>query len=163
MRPTSSLLHRAAFAVAASAVLVAPAPSRDGALADGAAFDPCTAARAAESAPINGWATIPPMCYTRTAGASNPCWTCHSGAVAPNSLADWKLQKDFAFAPAARRNPWTNLFVDRTKEIAAVTDPQILAWIREDNYAPLAAALRASPGYDGYVPDLDFAKGFDED
>src|SRR5258706_3612179 len=103
------------------------------------------------------------MCYTRTEGASNPCWTCHTGAVAPNNLADWPLQKDFSFAPPARKNPWTNLFVDRTKEVAAISDAEILAWVRTDNFSALRAAMTGRDGYKGYVPDLDFAKGFDED
>jgi len=154
-----------AFAVATLAALVAAWTPR-GALAEpdaAASYDPCATARAAENAPLNPWATVPPMCYTRTAGVSNPCWTCHAGAVAPNNLADWPLQKEFSFAPAARKNPWTNLFVDRTKEIAAVSDAQILAWVRDDNYAPLLAAMQGRADYSGYAPDLDFAKGFDDE
>jgi hypothetical protein len=103
------------------------------------------------------------MCYTRTAGTSNPCSACHTGAVAPNNLADWPLQKEFGFAPPATKNPWTNLFVDRTREVAAISDAEVLAWVRTDNASALRAALAGRDDYKGYVPDLDFAKGFDEE
>src|SRR5439155_16211625 len=103
------------------------------------------------------WATIPPMCYTRTDGVSNPCWTCHTGVVTPNDLGDWKLQEESSFAASAKKNPWSNLFADRTKAAAAISDEDVLAWIRRDNYAPLRAALAGRADYPGYVPDLDLA------
>jgi len=167
-RPSVHRARRVVVAASAAAAMIAAAATssvRDASAAPDAAasYDPCAAARAAENAPGNPWATIPPMCYTKTAGVSNPCWTCHTGAVAPNNLADWPLQKDFAFAPPATKNPWTNLFVDRTKEIAAVSDAEMLAWVRQDNVSPLVAAMAGRDGYEGYVPDLDFAKGFDDE
>ncbi len=35
--------------------------------------------------------------------------------------------------------------------------------MRQDNYAPLVAALAGRKDYPGYVPDLDFGKGFDDE
>jgi hypothetical protein len=52
--------------------------------------------------------------------------------------------------------------VDRRAAIAAVDDATILAWVRTDNYQPLARALAAAPAsYPGFRPDLDLARGFD--
>src|SRR5262249_29532694 len=148
-RPTLRARPAGAAVVIAAVAALAAAPRGDVHAEDAAAYDPCAAARAAESEAANPWSTIPPMCYTRTAGAANPCWACHTGATAPNSLADWPLQKDYAFAPPARTNPWTNLFVDRSKEVAAIGDSEVLAWIRTDNYGPLRDAMSRMKDYRG--------------
>ena len=81
------------------------------------------------------------------------------------------------FPEPALTNPWTNLFEDRAARIAAISDADILAYIRDDNYlAPdgsirLAAtfsAIRrragtstATAGGIGFVPDAYFR--FDDD
>ena len=45
----------------------------------------------------------------------------------------------------------------------AISDDEILRWVRADNYAPLRAAMAALPAsYTGFRPDLDLARGFDE-
>lgn len=108
-------------------------------------------------------APIPPLCYTKTGGVSNPCWTCHTEPLAPNQLMDADLQEAYAFSEVGLTNRWTNLFVDRRQFVAATSDDAILAWIRRDNYAALRAALAAREGFPGWVPDVDLAAGFDAD
>ncbi len=126
-----------------------------------AAYDPLAAARAAVEQVANLEAAVPPMCYTRTDGVSNPCWVCHTGGVGPNTLGDADLQADYAFSEVAQTNHWTNLFVDRGPFVAAVTEVEILAWVRQDNYAPLRDALAERADWRGWTPDLELAAGFD--
>lgn len=109
----------------------------------------------------NPEAVVPSMCYTRTDGISNPCWMCHTDPQPPNSHLDLDLQESYTFSDYARTNRWTNLFVDRSPEIAAITDAEIDAWVRDDNYGPLRVALAALPAYRGFRPDLDYDLGFD--
>lgn len=124
--------------------------------------DPLAVARQAGSQVQNREAPIPSMCYTKTDGISNPCWTCHTGGIGLNQASDTAFQLDYAFSEYGMSNRWTNLFVDRTAARAGITDEQILAYIREDNYTPLRKALEGRKDYPGYKPDLDFKQGFDE-
>ena len=126
-------------------------------------FDPLAAA-VAHQVVSNFEATVPPQCYTRTAGVSNPCWTCHTVARDPNFHTDLELQEEYAFSRFATTNRWRNLFVDRRAAIAAIPDGEILGYIRQDNYTPLRSALLdAGARYPGWVPDLDLGRGFDEE
>ncbi|MBN2906186.1 MAG: hypothetical protein JXJ18_05720 [Rhodobacteraceae bacterium] len=159
---------RSLFPALALMVLALPAPARD--LADKALGNPT--------------AYIPSQCYTATLDASgqahNPCATCHVRARAPNYIiGDADLQLEYALPGPALKNPWTNLFVDRSAAIAAVSDGQIDAYVAEDNYfdpdgtitlarvlADLPAAWDADGDgrWAGYVPDCHFsfdAEGFD--
>lgn len=111
----------------------------------------------------NPEATVPSMCYTVTAGTSNPCWTCHTDSRSPNEQSDWELQEEYSFSEFALTNRWQNLFTDRSAKAATITDAQALAYIRSDNYTPLVKALKHFNDYPGYRPDLDFTKGFDDD
>ncbi|HEX8701230.1 MAG TPA: hypothetical protein VF815_20565 [Myxococcaceae bacterium] len=128
-------------------------------------YDPLEVARLNGMAVHNREAPIPSMCYTKTEGRSNPCWTCHTGGVSLNSANDLALQTEYAFSEVGLTNHWKNLFVDRRPQAAAITDEQALAYIREDNYTPLREAMQAIPAaeHPGFRPDLDFSKGFDED
>lgn len=126
-------------------------------------FDPLAVARAQGDAVENREAPVPSMCYTKTEGRSNPCWTCHTGGVGLNSANDAALQTEYAFSEVALTNHWSNLFIDRRPLAAAISDAAALAYVREDNYAPLREALRDVKDYPGYRPDLDLAAGFDED
>jgi hypothetical protein len=148
----ASLIARARSEASAPALADAAAP----------AFDPLAYARARRGQVENLEASIPPPCYTATGPASNPCWTCHTDSQAPNGMADWRLQQAYAFSEPGLDNHWHNLFVDRRPAIAAMSDEEILAYIRVDNYAPLRAALSGRADYHGYRPDLDLAEGFDE-
>ncbi|MFV8753868.1 hypothetical protein ACNOYE_25260 [Nannocystaceae bacterium ST9] len=126
-------------------------------------YDPFATARASIGQIDNREAPIPPQCYTKTEARYNPCWVCHAPAHYPNVMADWDLQGSYEFSDEGKSNYWTNLFVDRSEAIAAISDAAILAWIREDNYAPLRASVAAiaADDYQGYRPDLEFAAGFD--
>ncbi|WP_224245104.1 hypothetical protein [Hyalangium gracile] len=126
---------------------------------------------------------IPPQCYTKTKDEKgrthNPCFVCHQGSIPPNYIDDAAVQLDFAFPALARRNPWTNLFVDRRAAIAATSDEEILAYVRQGNYlAPdgtplLARTLQKVPAewdldhdgrWGGWTPDVAFSfdeRGFD--
>ena len=124
-------------------------------------YNPLAVAQSSRSV-ANREATVPPACYAKTEGVSNPCWTCHTSAHGTNSLADWSLQEEYAFSDAALENHWKNLFVDRGASVGAVSDAEILDYIRVDNYVPLRRALLVQgAAYKGYVPDLDLALGFD--
>ncbi|MEZ6015487.1 MAG: hypothetical protein R3F49_10260 [Planctomycetota bacterium] len=130
------------------------------------AYDPLAYARERGAPPETNWeATVPPACYTKTDGISNPCWVCHTIGVAPNDLVDRDLQARYAFSAGALKNHWANLFEDRTEAAAAITDDEARAWFAGDNYAPLRAALARFKGeeFPGYRPDLDLEAGFDED
>lgn len=122
------------------------------------------------------WETpVPAMCYTKTDGISNPCWTCHTASTWPNDMQDWELQEEYAFSDFALTNRWYTLFKDRSAEQAAISDDEALAWIREDNYGPFRTFMQGwiaesnadprddKPDYVGYQFDLDFAQGFDDE
>lgn len=131
----------------------------------------------------NPTAYIPSQCYTRTKDAEgrvyNPCFTCHVDSRAPHYINDADLQTEYSFPAPALKNPWTNLFVDRRDAIARITDDEILAYIRTDNYLDaagrnlLAARLASLPAewdvngngrWDGFTPDVAYnfdAEGFD--
>jgi len=104
----------------------------------------------------NHEAIIPPQCYTRTEGRFNPCYVCHqaSQTAGENSMDDWDLQAAYSFSDLGMTNHWQNLFEDRTAQLEEISDEEILGWIDEDNYSPLAASLQ-SAGFDGWVPDLN--------
>ncbi len=123
----------------------------------------------------NPTAFIPPQCYTDTVDAAgavhNPCFTCHVRGRRPNAVNDADLQLSYAFPAPALANPWTNLFEDRRQRIAAISDDEILTYIRKDNYLTPEGAIRLAsiladppPGWDadgdgtwsGYVPDTYF-------
>lgn len=131
----------------------------------------------------NPAAHIPSQCYTKTLDddgtAHNPCYTCHVRPQAPNFINDHDLQFEYAFPRAALTNNWSNLFVDRSRAIAAVPDDEIIAYVRDDNYVDddgsitLARRLADLPAswdsdgdgvWSGYVPDCRFTfdeQGFD--
>ena len=126
-------------------------------------YDPLAKAIASTGRIRNYEATVPPQCYTKAEGISNPCWTCHTKPVLPNELIDWDLQQEYAFSDQAMTNHWRNLFRDRRPEMAKISTEEVLSYIRTDNYRPLRAALEGRDDYPGYVPDLSFALGFDEE
>lgn len=115
----------------------------------------------------NEEAPIPPQCYTKTEGHFNPCYVCHQHPVEgrENVMADGHQQLAYNFSDIGETNHWINLFEDRSKAVAAISDAEILAWIDTDNYSALAPALREG-GFKGWIPDLKDLqlgpKAFDE-
>lgn len=136
----------------------------------------------------NPAAYIPPQCYTRTQDergvrkgrSANPCYACHNVGRAPNYVNDSDLQTVYAMPAFAQKNHWANLFVDRREQIAAISDRQILEYIRRNNYQDKDGAItlarvlagKLPAGWDadgdgrwsGYVPDVWFRfddEGFD--
>src|SRR5262245_5646047 len=114
-------------------------------LATGVSMLVMTAATVADNLPLtatlagNPFAYIPPQCWTATQRtptsiANNPCYTCHVDAPEPNFARDAGLQSAYDFAESAVKNRWSNLFVDRRQRIAAISDSDILGYIRKDNY-----------------------------
>lgn len=104
----------------------------------------------------NAEGPVPPQCYTRIEGRHNPCYVCHQNnadPTRPNFMQDGSLQAAYEFSEAALTNHHRNLFVDRSEAVAAISDEEILAYVNEDNYSPLVAAL-AARGWTGWMPDL---------
>jgi len=107
----------------------------------------------------NPEAPIPPQCYTRTAGVANPCWTCHTTKNGHNLKGDWQLQEVYAFSEAGLENHWKTLFEDPRPGIAAISDREMLRYLREDNLSPWQATRPAgAPAFD-LKPGID-AEGF---
>ncbi len=119
------------------------------------------------AAAFNEEAPIPPQCYTKTDGQFNPCYVCHQNYIPgrENRMNDADLQIAYSFSDLGMTNHWHNLFEDRSKEVAAISDQEILDWIDDDNYSELAPALEEA-GFKGWIPDLkDLEQGaaaFDE-
>lgn len=132
-------------------------------------------------------AYIPSQCYTKTTNSANenilhnPCFSCHVKNKEPNfTLMDDDLQEGYDFPGLALKNPWLNLFKDRSKEVSKISDEEILKYIREDNYKDengqiiLKSKLEnlnkdwdfnENGKWDGYIPDINFnfdAQGFDK-
>lgn len=124
-------------------------------------YDPLAAALAADGIIDNLEAPVVPQCYTKTGGTPNPCWTCHTRPQGTNFRDDGYLQEEYDFSDIGWVNHWSNLFVDRTDDMAEIGDAEILSYIRQDNYPGLRDALVERTDYPGYVPDLDLAAGFD--
>lgn len=127
-------------------------------------YDPYSAVGEASGKGGNPEAVVPPQCYTRTDGISNPCWTCHTARNGRNLMDDYHLQERYGFSEIGKQNHWTNLF-DGTRAEAAkkISDQEIINYIRQDNYRPLLKAIRQQAGAKGWVPDFDLVAGVDAD
>ncbi len=116
----------------------------------------------------NREAIIPPQCYTKTEGRFNPCYVCHQEPIKgrENVMADDDLQEAYSFSDEGMTNQWKNLFKDRSKQVAKISDQEIQTWIDQDNYSNLAARLKEAE-FEGWVPDLKdlqkAAEAFDEE
>lgn len=119
------------------------------------ALNPWPSAYPGQDALYNPEAVVPPQCYTKHEARFNPCYMCHQSHDGRrlNAMDDQRLQVEYDFADVALRNHWTGLFVDRRPLIEAISDDQVLAYIRNENYSALAARLQAA-GWKGYVPRL---------
>jgi hypothetical protein len=134
---------------------------------------------------VNHAAYIPSQCYTQTIDehgvAHNPCFACHIPSKEPNYINDGDLQLSYRFAEYANTNRWSNLFEARGSQVAAISDTEILTYVRSSNYFNeqgeliLTQKLNALPEgwdfdkdgvWDGYYPDCYFnfnEAGFDID
>lgn len=104
---------------------------------------------------FNQEAVIPAQCYTKTAGKFNPCYVCHQNEVKgrENKMNDGGLQLAYSFSEVGETNHWHNLFEDRSRKVAEISDDEIDQWIQQDNYSGLAKKLIASE-FIGWIPDL---------
>lgn len=107
---------------------------------------------------FNNEASVPSQCYTKTEGRHNPCYTCHQmydrrGRDRLNQLDDGSLQGAYEFSDEGLENHWKNLFVDRTKWLAQISDEEIRQYVNTENYTKLAARLKKQ-SFKGFIPDL---------
>jgi hypothetical protein len=83
-------------------------------------------------------AYIPAQCYTKTKSERgkihNPCFSCHTAPIAPNYINDSTLQLAYEFRDSTRKNPWSNLFKDRTEPVSKISNASILKYVRQSNY-----------------------------
>lgn len=120
-------------------------------------------------------AYITSMCYTQTTDSVtnyvfNPCYSCHTKGKVPNYYNDTNLQKEYNFPAEVMKNPFTNLFKDRSIHVEALTDESILAYVRASNYfsqeGNITLAMELPREWKGYRPDCYFnfdEEGFDQD
>jgi len=118
-------------------------------------------------------AYITSMCYTKTkdeksGNISNPCYSCHTKGEIPNYINDANLQQEYKFPIEMRKNPFSNLFRDRSSAVAKITDKEILGYIRQSNYfdtnGNIALASSLPKSWQGYKPDCYYNfddEGFD--
>jgi len=128
-------------------------------------------------------AYIPPQCYTNPISDNgeehNPCYACHTPSKDPNFFNDTDVQLTYSFPEVGTKNYWTNVYKDRSGEIADISDSEILDYVRDDNYFTddgyiiLAEKFKNIPAewdrnkngkWDGYTPDIYFnfnEEGFD--
>ncbi len=130
----------------------------------------------------NRAAYVPSQCYTRTnvdSDVHNPCFSCHTQGQEPNYVDDSSFQLKYEFRNYSQTNHWDNLFKDRSAAVAAISDADIMNYVRTSNYftdsgdIALAQHLTRLPvnwdfdgngKWDGYVPDCYFNfddEGFD--
>jgi len=110
------------------------------------------------------------MCYTKTKDeksktVSNPCYSCHTKGKTPNYYNDTNLQLEYTFPKKAMKNPYLNLFKDRSEAVQKISDEEILTYVRQTNYFDGNGAIILADGlpqeWKGYRPDCYF--NFDED
>ncbi|HEY9128366.1 MAG TPA: hypothetical protein VIN02_00860 [Sulfurovum sp.] len=118
---------------------------------------------------------ITPMCYTKTKDEtsniiSNPCYSCHTKGRIPNYYNDANLQMEYNFPAEVMKNPFINLFKDRSTLVASMRDSDILRYLRRSNYlddkGEILPALDLPGDWKGYRPDCYFhfdEEGFDID
>lgn len=113
---------------------------------------------------------ITSMCYTKTMDETtntvfNPCYSCHTKGKIPNYYNDTNLQMEYNFPAEVMKNPFINLFKDRSTKVASMADSAILAYVRESNYlnheGEILPAHELPIEWKGYRPDCYFQ--FDED
>jgi hypothetical protein len=83
---------------------------------------------------------IPSQCYARSERHDGQlmqgCYVCHTKGKSPNYVDDSDLQLRYDFPEPARQNPSTNLFVDRRKKAATISEQSVWNYVRTVNYFP---------------------------
>ncbi len=121
----------------------------------------------------NPMAYITSQCYTKTTADNgkvyNPCYACHQRGKEPNYLDDSAFQTVYEFPETGEKNPWTNLFKDKTQYVNSISDEQILSYVRQNNYFDASGNIYLAntlpQDWAGYRPDCWFAfdaEGFDK-
>lgn len=106
---------------------------------------------------INREAVVTPMCYTKHNEQYNPCYVCHQDNIPDgraNKMDDGFLQKEYFFSDFGMTNHWTNLFIDRSSDVANISDEVIDRYVNTQNYTNLKELL-AENNFSGYIPDLE--------
>ncbi len=116
----------------------------------------------------NKTAYIPPQCYVKTRDdlgiIHNSCYACHTTPKEPNYSDDSSLQLRYSFSSYAKRNRWTNLFKDRTKDLTKISDDYILKYIKDDNYKEYQKSKERNKTIYHFDCNFNFDKeGFDKD
>ena len=132
---------------------------------------------------------IPAQCYVnpvvskgengQSNEVANACYACHTNSKGPNVLNDIDSQVEYNFPEAGMHNPWDNLFSDNREKVKQISDEDIMAYVKQDNYFDadgniiLNERLRnqastfdsnGNDQWDGYKADIYFNfdnKGFD--
>ncbi|MBN2825722.1 MAG: hypothetical protein JXQ76_10380, partial [Campylobacterales bacterium] len=105
----------------------------------------------------NGEAAVTAMCYTKHESTYNPCYVCHQNRIhdgRANTMDDGFLQNEYLFSEVASTNNWTNVFKDRSAQVAKISDEEIEKYVNSENYTHLAPLLQ-SKEFIGYIPDLN--------
>ena len=111
---------------------------------------------------------------------ANPCYACHTNSIRPNVLNDIDSQVEYNFPETGMHNPWDNLFVDRSNQVKKISDDDIMAYVKQDNYFDANGNIKLNQRlesqaktfdangnnkWDGYKADIYFNfdnKGFDK-
>lgn len=116
---------------------------------------------------------IPPMCYTKLKEKHkvyNACYSCHTRGKHPNFINDTILQKEYSFPKKMMKNPYLNLFKDKSKKALLLSDDAILTYVNKSNYFDdnrlIILRKNLPKKWFGYKPDCYFnfdSNGFDRD
>ena len=105
---------------------------------------------------VNREAVVTSMCYTKHDEKHNPCYVCHQDKIPDgraNKMDDGELQNEYLFSDFGMTNHWTNLFKDRSGDVANISDETIDAYVNTQNYTNLKKLLDDN-NFTGYIPDL---------
>lgn len=106
---------------------------------------------------VNREAVVTSMCYTKHDEKHNPCYVCHQDKIPDgraNKMDDGELQNEYLFSDFGMTNHWTNLFKERSGDVANISDETIDAYVNTQNYTNLKKLLDDN-NFTGYIPDLE--------
>jgi len=106
---------------------------------------------------VNREAVVTSMCYTKHNEQYNPCYVCHQDNIPDgraNKMDDGFLQNEYIFSDFGMTNHWTNLFKDRSTDVANISDETIDTYVNTQNFTDLKVLLDDN-NFSGYIPDLE--------